>query len=50
MTKECTSIDFESLLDKYDYNFKRGDIVKGTVYSFESDGVIVDIGSKCVAT
>ena len=49
MTKECTSIDFESLLDKYDYNFKRGDIVKGTVYSFESDGVIVDIGSKCVA-
>ena len=41
--------DFEALLDKYNYNFKRGDIVKGVVCGYESDGAIVDIGSKSTA-
>ena len=49
MAKECSNEDFESLLAKYDYNFKRGDIVKGVVCAYESDGAIVDIGSKCTA-
>lgn len=49
MSKKYSDEDFESLLAKYDYTFKRGDIVKGTVCAYESDGVIVDIGSKSTA-
>lgn len=41
--------DFETLLNQYDYNFKKGDLVKGTVWSYDSEGVIVDIGSKTSA-
>lgn len=41
--------EFESLLSKYDYNFKKGDLVKGVVWSYDSEGVIIDIGSKTVA-
>ncbi|MDD3436573.1 MAG: S1 RNA-binding domain-containing protein [Candidatus Gastranaerophilales bacterium] len=41
--------EFESLLDKYDYNFKKGDLVKGIVWSYDSEGVIIDIGSKTAA-
>lgn len=49
-TKEKFSdSEFESLLNKYDYNFKKGDLVKGTVWSYDSEGVIVDIGSKTSA-
>jgi len=44
--KDC---DFESLLGKYDYNFKKGDLIKGTVWSYDSEGVIVDIGAKTSA-
>ena len=46
MVDKCSDSDFEALLGKYDYNFKRGDIVKGVVCAYESDGAIVDIGSK----
>ena len=49
MVEKCSDGDFEALLEKYDYKFKRGDIVKGVVCGYESDGVIVDIGSKCTA-
>ena len=49
MVKKYSNEDFESLLEQYDYNFKRGDIVKGVVCAYESDGAIVDIGSKCTA-
>lgn len=41
--------EFESLLSKYDYKFKKGDLVKGIVWSYDADGVIVDIGSKTSA-
>jgi len=41
--------EFESLLGSYDYNFKRGDLVKGTIYGYDSEGAIVDIGSKTSA-
>ena len=41
--------EFESLLSQYDYNFKKGDLVKGVVWSYDSEGVIIDIGSKTSA-
>ncbi len=41
--------EFESLLSTYDYNFKKGDLVKGVVWSYDSEGVIVDIGAKTSA-
>ena len=49
MAEKYSDSDFEKLLDKYDYKFKRGDVVKGTVCVFDSDGAIVDIGSKSAA-
>ena len=49
MVEQYADCDFEALLAKYDYNFKRGDIVKGIVCAYESDGAIVDIGSKSTA-
>lgn len=51
MTTEinCSDKEFESLLEKYDYSFKKGDLIKGTVWSYDSEGVIVDIGSKTSA-
>ena len=49
MVEQYSDVDFEALLAKYDYSFKRGDIVKGVVCAYESDGAIVDIGSKSAA-
>ena len=49
MVEQYSDCDFEALLNKYDYNFKRGDIVKGVVCDYESDGAVVDIGSKSTA-
>jgi len=41
--------DFETLLEKYDYRFQKGDLVKGTICGFDSQGVLVDIGAKTTA-
>ena len=49
MVEKYSDKDFDELLAKYDYSFKRGDIVKGVVCAYESDGAIVDIGSKSTA-
>ncbi len=49
MVEKYSDEDFENLLSRYDYKFKRGDIVNGVVCAYESDGAIVDIGSKCTA-
>lgn len=49
MVEKYSDNDFEALLAKYDYSFKRGDIVKGVVCAYESDGAIIDIGSKSTA-
>ena len=49
MVNKYSEDDFEALLNQYDYKFRKGDIVKGVVCAFESDGVSVDIGSKCMA-
>ncbi len=47
--KETSDQDFEALLEKYDYKFQKGDLVKGIVCGFDSQGVLVDIGAKTVA-
>ena len=49
MAEKYSDEDFEKLLTQYDYKFKRGDIVKGVVCFYESDGAVVDIGSKSAA-
>lgn len=41
--------EFEKLLKLYDYNFNKGDLVKGKVIGYDSDGVLVDIGAKTTA-
>ena len=49
MGKNVTDADFEELLSKYDNPFKSGDLVKGIVYGYDSEGVIVDVGGKSAA-
>lgn len=46
----CSDVEFEELLGKYDYKFKKGDLVKGIVCGYDAEGAIVDIGSKMTAT
>lgn len=41
--------EFEKLLGEYDYIFKRGEIVEGTVVDVESHGAIIDVGAKMAA-
>nr|BED43150.1 30S ribosomal protein S1 [Pyropia sp. Myanmar_A]BED43347.1 ribosomal protein S16 [Pyropia sp. Myanmar_B]BED43544.1 30S ribosomal protein S1 [Pyropia sp. Myanmar_C] len=40
-----THKDFAAVLQKYKYNLNVGDIVAGTIFSFELHGVLVDIGT-----
>jgi ribosomal protein S1 len=47
--KETAELDFEALLEKYDYKFQKGDLVKGIICGFDSQGVMVDIGAKTIA-
>ena len=42
-------LDFEELLKQYDYKFQKGDLVKGLVCGYESNGALVDIGAKTTA-
>ena len=42
-------LDFEELLKQYDYNFQKGDLIKGIVCGYDSQGVMVDIGAKTIA-
>ncbi|MBR6721875.1 S1 RNA-binding domain-containing protein [bacterium] len=49
VTKKEAELDFEALLEKYDYKFQKGDLVKGVVCGFDSQGVLVDIGAKTTA-
>ena len=49
MPNNVADTDFEALLGQYDYRFKKGDIVKGIVYSYDSSNVLVDIGAKNIA-
>ncbi len=47
--KSYSDAEFEALLADYDYSFQKGDLVKGIVCSYDSSGVIVDIGAKTSA-
>ena len=47
--QKYSDAEFEALLNKYDYSFQKGDLVKGIVCSYDSSGVIVDIGAKTAA-
>ncbi len=49
MSNDIANTDFEELLNQYDYKFKKGDIVKGTVCCYEPSSVSIDIGAKNVA-
>jgi small subunit ribosomal protein S1 len=42
-------LEFERLLQQYDYSFKRGEIVRGTIVALEPNGALVDIGAKTAA-
>ncbi len=44
-----SSDDFAKALEGYDYQFQRGQIVRGRVASCDSTGVYVDIGGKAAA-
>lgn len=50
VTKAYTDDEFESLISQYDYRFQKGDLVKGIVCGYDSEGVIVDIGAKTSAS
>lgn len=47
--KETADSDFEALLAKYDYKFQKGDLVKGVICGFDSQGILVDISAKSMA-
>ena len=49
MSKVITDTEFENMLNQYDYKFQKGDLVKGVVCGYDSDGAIVDIGAKTAA-
>jgi small subunit ribosomal protein S1 len=41
--------DFAKALEQHDYHFQKGQIVRGKVFQYESDGAYVDIGGKSAA-
>lgn len=45
-SNQLSDAEFEQLLEQYRYSFQKGDLVKGTVYGYDSEGVIIDIGAK----
>lgn len=46
MSTRITDEEYIELLKKYEYSFKKGDLVKGKIEGYDSDGAIVDIGAK----
>lgn len=41
--------DFAKALEQHDYQFQKGSVVRGTVYSHDSNGASIDIGGKSAA-
>jgi small subunit ribosomal protein S1 len=41
--------DFAKALEQHDYQFQRGQVVRGKVAGYDSDGVYIDIGGKAAA-
>ncbi|HEY9644925.1 MAG TPA: S1 RNA-binding domain-containing protein [Chroococcidiopsis sp.] len=44
-----SSDDFAKALEQHDYQFTRGQVVRGKAFSYESNGVYIDIGGKAAA-
>lgn len=44
-----SSDDFAKALEQHDYQFQRGQVVRGKAFSYENDGVIIDVGGKSTA-
>ncbi|MGB3612882.1 MAG: S1 RNA-binding domain-containing protein, partial [Elainellaceae cyanobacterium] len=44
-----SSDDFAKALEQHDASQQRGDVVHGSIYSHEADGIYVDIGGKATA-
>nr|YP_010338723.1 ribosomal protein S1 [Glaucosphaera vacuolata]UNJ18673.1 ribosomal protein S1 [Glaucosphaera vacuolata] len=44
-----THKNFSTLLQKYEYNLKIGDIVAGIIFSIEDEGALIDIGAAKAA-
>ena len=47
--KNYSDAELEALLSNYDYKFNKGDLVKGTVWGYDSEGAVVNIGAKTAA-
>jgi small subunit ribosomal protein S1 len=41
--------DFAKALEQHDYQFQKGQVVRGTVANYDSDGIYLDIGGKAAA-
>ncbi|MEW6496553.1 MAG: S1 RNA-binding domain-containing protein [Cyanobacteriota bacterium] len=41
--------DFAKALEQHDYEFKKGQVVRGKVHNYENDGAYIDIGGKSLA-
>lgn len=41
--------DFAKALEQHNYEFQKGQVVRGKVFNYDSDGVYVDIGGKSLA-
>lgn len=41
--------DFAKALETHDYNFEKGQVVRGKAFEYASDGVYIDIGAKSSA-
>ncbi|MBF2049404.1 MAG: S1 RNA-binding domain-containing protein [Elainella sp. C42_A2020_010] len=49
LTLSFSTDDFAKALEQHDYQFQKGQVVRGKVASYESDGIYVDIGGKAAA-
>ena len=41
--------DFAKALEQHDYQFQKGQVVRGKVFQYDSDGAYIDIGGKSAA-
>jgi small subunit ribosomal protein S1 len=48
-TSSFTMDDFAKALEEHNYEFKKGQVVRGKVHNYENDGAYVDIGGKSLA-
>src|SRR5574344_248872 len=47
--EQISDTEYESLLNQYDFSYKKGDLIKGIVSGYSSEGVIIAIGGKTTA-